>query len=186
MSGEKEKPLESVLFPGGTDFANADRQAQLLDQYKLFVSTSETLVARRQTVNTFFMSINSLLLGAIGALMTQASWARVAPLGVMTLGVTGILLCIAWRRLVHSYRQLNAGKFRVIELLERHLPASLFKAEWQALGAGKDKRLYRPFTRTEAVIPWLFVGLYLAAIVTGMVMAGVIEVPLTDTKGVSP
>ena len=31
-----------------------------MEQYKLFVETSERLVARRQVVNTFFLSVNAL------------------------------------------------------------------------------------------------------------------------------
>ena len=34
----------------------------LLEQYKLFVGTSEALVSRRQQVNTFFLSVNSIIL----------------------------------------------------------------------------------------------------------------------------
>ncbi|MFQ5903621.1 MAG: hypothetical protein ACE5JO_08020 [Candidatus Binatia bacterium] len=164
------------MFPTGTDFSQADRQAQLLDQYKLLVQTSEAVVARRQAVNTFFLSINSLLLGAIGVFASQGFSARLVAPGIVALGLTGILLCIAWRKLVNSHRQLNAGKFEIIHLLERHLPASIFKAEWEALGAGKDKKRYTPFTRTEVAIPWIFGSLYGLAVIGGVIaVVGIIQ-----------
>jgi hypothetical protein len=167
MSEEQKSGLESVLFPSGIDEQN---RSALLEQYKLLVQTSETLVGRRQTVNTFFLSINSLLLAAIGLFAKEGIPGPLTGFGVLALGIAGLVLCVAWRRLVHSYRQLNAGKFEVIHLLEKHLPASVFKAEWEALGAGRDKGKYQPFTRTEAAIPWVFGILYVVAVAGSVYM----------------
>ena len=41
---------------------NEPEVSALLEQYKLFVGTSESLVSRRQQVNTFFLAVNSILL----------------------------------------------------------------------------------------------------------------------------
>ena len=165
---ENERELEGILYPKGTEF-DESKLSILLEQYKLFVDTSEKLVARRQTVNTFFLSVNALLLSALGVIAREIIRMRMAPLGAIALGLAGILLCIAWRKLVHSYRQLNAGKFTVIDLLEQHLPAALFKAEWKALGEGKDKKKYIPFTKTEAAIPIVFIILYGAIILGSLI-----------------
>ena len=43
----------------------------LLAQYRLFVETSEALVLRRQGVNTFFLSVNSLVLAGAGLLLRR-------------------------------------------------------------------------------------------------------------------
>lgn len=78
-----------------------------------------------------------------------------------------LLLCVAWKRLVRSYAQLNGGKFAVIERLESRLPAALFSAEWVALGKGKDPKVYKPFTATEQLVSVIFIVLYgLAALYT--------------------
>ena len=53
----------------------------------------------------------------------------------------------------------------MIHLLEDQLPASVFKAEWHALGEGKDGKKYVAFTRTERYIPWVFIGSYLLVLV---------------------
>ncbi len=168
MSAENHD-LESILFPKGTDFTDNDR-VRLLEQYKLLVQTSETLVSRRQNVNTFFLSVNTLLLAAIGLFGEEEVVKTIGDTRIflVILGVTGILLAYAWARLVKSYRQLNAGKFDVINLLEKHLPASMFYAEWIALGEGKDRKKYAPFTSTEAAIPWIFGSLYALAIIQGV------------------
>ena len=57
MSNSEDDALRKVLLPSGAGTISDDHLKILLDQYKLFVETSEKLVARRQTLNTFF-SIN--------------------------------------------------------------------------------------------------------------------------------
>ena len=169
MNEDPEKSFESILFPNGTDFDRGQSQAHLLDQYKLLVQTSETLVRRRDNLNTFFLSINSLLLAAIGLMAKEGFPENFGGLSIIVLGVAGIVLSISWRKLVHSYRQLNAGKFKVLHHLEKYLPASIFDAEWIALGEGKDKTKYTPFTKTETVAPWVFTGLYGITVAWGVV-----------------
>ncbi|MDV2503818.1 MAG: hypothetical protein RX318_07675 [bacterium] len=163
-----ENQLESTLYPKGTQFSEQELSV-LMEQYKLFVDTSEKLVSRRQTVNTFFLSINALVLSGLGAIAKELLTNRIAIIGILAISIAGILLCIGWRRLVHTHRQLNAGKFAVIHLLEEQLPASLFKAEWEALGQGKDKKKYVPFTKTEATIPIIFIILYSISILSGII-----------------
>lgn len=167
MTSLNQTELKSILYPKGTQFDDRDLSL-LLEQYKLFVDTSEKLVARRQTVNTFFLSVNALLLSAIGTIAKEVVTTRITIIGIIAISIAGILLCVGWRRLVHSYRQLNAGKFDVINLLEEHLPVSLFEAEWEALGRGNDPKKYIPFTKTEATIPIVFIILYLIAIFGGL------------------
>lgn len=168
MTEPDEQEINAILYSKGTQFDEGNRLPLLLEEYKLFVDTSEKLVARRQTVNTFFLSVNALLLSAIGMTAKEVITMRIAFIGVIAISLAGILLCMAWRRLVHSYRQLNTGKFAVIHLLEQYLPAALFKAEWKALGEGKDKEKYIPFTKTEATIPIVFIVLYGIAILLSL------------------
>ena len=173
MTSVGETDLESALFPSGTDFDESDRRL-LFEQYRMFVETSERLVARRQTVNAFFLSINTLLLSAIGFIFQPAfdgdGWTgHLATL--LGLCFAGILAAYAWRRMVASFRQLNAGKFAVIHRLERLLPAALFGAEWAALGAGADKKRYVPFTATEGRLTIGFGAAYLALAAAGAFFA---------------
>ncbi|MCH8842651.1 MAG: hypothetical protein IID61_06690 [SAR324 cluster bacterium] len=161
MTGSEKSTLQQILFPSGSPTEDISR-SQLLEQYKIFVQTSEALVSRRQTVNAFFLSLNTLLLGVIGFLLKEGVSNIYGGLGVIVMGVTGISMAILWRRLIRSYNQLNRGKFDVIHILEQHLPAMMFKAEWIVLGEGADKTRYLPSTRTEMTIPWVFGSLYFA------------------------
>jgi len=159
LMSEEHGHIQKVLYPSGTDF-DGKNLSVLLDQYKIFVETSEQLVARRQGVNTFFLSINSLLLTGIGLLARELTKAPASVFAALAICVAGILLCLGWYRLLCSYAQLNHGKFVVIHELERHLPASLFQAEWEALGAGRNVKTYRPCTGTEKSIAVIFSVLY--------------------------
>ena len=169
MTSSDESDFESVLFPSGAVFVEGARQSILFGQYRLFVDSSEKLVARRQTVNTFFLSINALLLSAAGFIVKDVPQEGAAFVGVLALGLAGILSCITWRNVLRSYRQLNAGKFVVIHALEQHLPAALFNAEWHALGEGRDKKKYTPFTTSEALIPIVFAVLYSIAMLGSVI-----------------
>jgi hypothetical protein len=64
--------------------------------------------------------------------------------------------------MVRSYRLLNGAKYRVVGALEQQLPASPFwRAEWWALGEGKDRSLYWPLSHIEQWVPVLFALTYL-------------------------
>lgn len=151
---QKTTPLDTELFADGEPVAS--ETPALLKQYELFVGTSEALSARRQGVNTFFLSANSIILAAAGLLWSNGQSGDLESVGLIALGYVGVVLCLAWHRLIESYRQLSQGKFDVIHALERRLPARVFKAEWVALGEGQDPKRYTPFTKTERATPLMF------------------------------
>lgn len=72
MAAPGNQELDRIVF--GTRPANDPANLDILfEQYKLFVETSERLVARRQVVNTFFLSANALALSALGLIAKEAS-----------------------------------------------------------------------------------------------------------------
>lgn len=156
--------LARRLFPSG---APVDDRAtsQTFELYKLMVASSEQLVARRQGMNTFFLTANGAILTAAGLIVANDAPAQFQAWGLLLLTVTGGVLSQAWRSLIRRFGQLNAGKFVIISALERLLPAAIYDAEWFALGEGKDKRKYKSFTSGEAWTPWTFFGVYCVAAV---------------------
>ena len=77
--------------------------------------------------------------------------------------------CGAWFYLVRSYRQLNTATYEVVGALEARLPASPYwKAEWLALGEGKDAKKYLPLTHLEQWVPVLFGLVYLLAFLAAL------------------
>ena len=132
----------------------------LLEQYKVFLQTSEDLVSRRQTVNNFYISINSALV----ALFSATFAFDLLPLHRLIIGLlfaaVGVVLSLSWIRLLASYGNLNSSKMRVISSIERQLPASLYDAEWAAMSDRLNKKRYISFTDSEKNIPRLFIALY--------------------------
>lgn len=164
--------LDGQLFPEGPPSPDERTQQSLLDQYRLLVESSERVVARRQTANTFFLSINSALLVVAGVLLREGDLTSVvAGTGGAVLSAIGFFINFAWERMVMSSRQLNDAKFKIIHLLEEHLPAAVFTAEWDALGRGDDPSLYRPFTVIENRIPKGLMVLYAAAAIAATATA---------------
>lgn len=138
----------------GTEYEN-----HLFEQYKLYVEMADRVSARRMLANSFFVGVHTTLIVAFAVLikedMVKPVWLIVAPF------VALMLFCFVWERVVHSYRQLNSGKYKVVHLLEQMLPVAPYDAEWIALGEGKDKKLYRPLTRVEKWVPRCFAFLYI-------------------------
>jgi hypothetical protein len=159
--------VESVLLPHGPPTDDAGR-AQLFELYKLMVQTSEALVARRQGTNTFFLTANGTLLTALGFVLRSGADPRRHGSLVAALSLTGVIVSWAWRSLLVSFGQLNKGKFAVILRLEKQLTASVFDAEWEALGRGEDPKVYRTFTTSESRVPFVFIGIYVVACVVAL------------------
>lgn len=129
--------------------------SHLLDQYKLYVEMADRISARRATANSYFLSVNSAILAFVGYLTTKNSVD-----GLWLLSIAGITLSYFWRQLIQSYSNLNTAKWLVIHQIEKRLPISPYDAEWEAMGRGKNKKLYQPITRIEIGVPSIFICLH--------------------------
>jgi hypothetical protein len=138
--------------------------AALLDQYRLYVEMADRVSSRRGLANTFFLTLNTAVFTAIGVLWKDKpdapGWWLIFPLAVL------LTECMLWFWTIRSYRQLNSGKFAVVGALEERLPAQMYwKAEWVALGKGKDPARYWPVTHVEQWVPLVFAATYVVGFV---------------------
>lgn len=156
--------VKRILTPSGPPSSEEARQ-QFFELYKIMVASSEALVGRRQAVNTFFLTMNGLLLTAVGLFLRGGSYGhlRLQAAAVLVLAAAGATLCIAWRSLIISFGQLNTGKFAIINEMESELAAAIFAAEWEALQRGSNPKVYRTFTSREIFVPLSFGALYVIA-----------------------
>ena len=146
--------------PGGSG-ASVTVDAALLEQYRIYVEMADRISQRRSLANTFFLSLNTGIFSLLGLTWTSPPDGREAWLLVPLVAV--VAQCFAWYYLVRSYRQLNTAKYEVIGALEERLPASPYwRAEWWALGEGKDRSRYWPLSHIEQWLPILFAANYLA------------------------
>lgn len=140
-------------------------QDHLLEQYKLFVETSQHVSDKRQNANNYLLTLNSSLVTLFVAFLSSFGhhrWNVFIP-------ITGLGVCFIWHSLVDSYKDLNTAKFAVIHELENQLPVALFRHEWYVCGHNRKKTekpvedMYVPLTHLERWIPLafaiLFVGL---------------------------
>jgi len=161
--------LDRALF--SDDAVHDGNRDELLRLYELMVASSEALVARRQGVNTFFVTINVALLTAIGLVVRSGGENNVVALGVLAIGVAGGVFAWAWLSLIRSFGQLNTGKFAVILEMEKHLHARIYSAEWEALDRGENPKTYRSFTSREIWVPIAALVIYGIVILASLAAA---------------
>jgi len=138
-------------------------QDHLLEQYKLYVETSQRVSEKRQNSNNYLLTLNSSLVTLSVVLLStygNHKWNALIP-------GTGLIVCFIWWSLVDSYKDLNTAKFDVIHELEDQLPVALFRHEWFVCGRNRKKKdkpvedRYVPLTHLERWIPVAFAALYL-------------------------
>jgi hypothetical protein len=134
----------------------------LLDIYKLAVEMADRISARRAVVSSYFITAQSALI-ALVAVVSKDRWALAAP---------GLVLAATWWLLLRSYRRLNTEKYKVIQEMEKRLPASPFQGEWDALkpqGGGRWRDRYVELGILERVVPAVFAVIFLVILGTDVV-----------------
>lgn len=131
-------------------------EADLLEQYKLYVQSAENVSARRLASSRYLLAVNTALVALYG-FQAQGPGSVWLALLLPTLGIPVSLL---WYRIIRSHRELNRVKFGIIHELEKGLPAALFTHEWLLAEGGKGKS-YQSLTDIERWIPLLFLVLHL-------------------------
>jgi hypothetical protein len=131
----------------------------LFKQYTLYVESAEKISDRRQVANNYFLSINTTLITLLGIsfsvkIFENIKWVR------SILAMLGIVVCIIYWFLLNSYKQLNAGKYKVIHEIEDKLPLAVYNYEWNILERGENKKIYFPFSHIELLVPLIFVLIY--------------------------
>jgi hypothetical protein len=161
----KPEDFEKMLFVSESAKYGDKYIEHLLEQYKIYINSAEKISDRRQKANEFFLTLNSALVALLGFVATKTSQVEVTRLLILS-AVAGITMCYLWYRILQSYKGLNGGKFKVIHIIEARLPLALYDTEWEALGRGEDKSKYWPFTHIELWVPWIFILIYCALIVS--------------------
>lgn len=127
----------------------------MFEQYKLYVELTDRISQRRSSVNTFFITANSIIITVVsisGFDIKKYSW---------LITISGLVLSYAWLYLLHSYKSLNSGKFQVIHEIEKQLPLNLYSYEWQILEEGNNRAKYWPISHLEKILPIFFMIIYI-------------------------
>lgn len=149
--------MKSDLCGANADAYGSDYQAHLLEQYKLYVRMADQVSQRRASANNYVLTVNASLVALYG--LANSIGGEHSKLWVYAVPAAGILVCLVWRAVIKSYRDINTAKFKVIHEMEKCLPAALYAYEWQLAGEGKGTE-YWPTSHVEQIVPWVFMGLY--------------------------
>ncbi|QIJ76210.1 hypothetical protein GU700_17405 [Methylobacterium sp. NI91] len=146
------KQSEENVFNKPFSELNSDEIKGAIDIYKMLVDMADKVSQRRQNANNFYLTVNTALIGATSYINS------VSPHEPSTwiVSFAGLLVSLVWKRNIDSYKDLNGGKFHVITEIEKELPISPFRAEWDFLRRGQDKSRYRPFHAVEILVPYIF------------------------------
>lgn len=135
---------------------------KLFEQYKMFSDTSESLVSRRQNVNSFYITANTALITIAATAFSLNSNLISQLIITVALSVPGILLNISWLKVLESYSLINSSKMKILGMLEKKLSASLFDAEWEAMSSKYNKKKYVSFSERERQLPIIFNCMFIA------------------------
>ena len=105
-----------------------NHESLLLEQYKMYVEMHDRLSARRNQVNSFFISVLSGLLAILSIANSQGQTLQFPMVGV-TVGFLGFVLCILWNFNIKAYRRLVERKIQVILEMEEFLPFYCYNKE---------------------------------------------------------
>src|SRR5947208_1921235 len=135
----EEEDLRRDLKGVPKDVYGGEYTSHLLEQYKLYVQMADKISERRQSANTFFLTINTALVAMLGIVWPPTEQI-IRPVWYLIVSMAGLALCFSWYRLLRSYRDLNSSKFRVVHAIEQLLPIRPYDAEWTSVGRGADRK----------------------------------------------
>lgn len=132
---------------------STSQDKDIIEIYKMLVEMADRVSHRRQSANSFYLTVNTAIIGGAAYLSQSA----LGHLGTWAISCAGIAICALWIRAVVSYKSLNAAKFEVITALEERLPVSPYKDEWAILDVDGDGKRHTPFHKTEVLVPIVFI-----------------------------
>jgi hypothetical protein len=134
--------------------------------YELYLGTAEKVSDRRAAANSWMLSVNSALVALYGFLQADKHTVddRQKVVWLVAIPAAGLIVCVAWRALLESYRRLNGAKFEVLQELEKAFTTQPFTREQAAYHKHRRKGL----ATIERSIPACFFLLNLAILLAAI------------------
>lgn len=137
-----------------------DHKDLLLNQYKMYVEMHDRISARRNQVNSFFISLLSGLL-AIFSIASNQGQTLNFPLIELVVGFLGSILCILWNFNIRAYRRLVERKIQVILEMEEFLPFYCYNKESHLREQDLTEKTYLRPTSIEQFVSVIFGIVYI-------------------------
>lgn len=155
----------------------------VFDAYKLIVDDTNQLGNRRQTVDTVYESIVTLVLGADGYVAATGQFRGWLPIVATTaIGLVGIIFTAHWRGTVDKLKQVLNLRYQYLRDMESDsnlttIRAQVYTEEWQAIYAKRHStRRKRGSSRT---LQSIFRGIFIAIPVVQIVLTVLAALPAT-------
>jgi len=137
-----------------------------LEQYKAYLADLGNIGTRYATVQGFYVSVISGLMGLLALTESQKLLSRLPIPTLLVVCLFSIVLCVVWSLTIGFYQELFSAKFAVLREIETYLPLDCFKTEYDLLTRKNDpaKPKDRPaLLKVERLVPLVLI-LFFAAL----------------------
>jgi len=135
---------------------NESPKTELLEIYKLHAELADRVSQRREAANRLHLGLLSGLGLFAGVFADSGITDSLTHFVFLAVGILGMAASFSWWVLARSYRQLNSGKFKVLDELEDEIAFPFFRREWEILKQGTEQKTYWKLTTVETFLPAIF------------------------------
>ena len=91
------------------------------EEYKLFVESTDRFSARRQQISNTYLTVNSIIIGAIAFLVKDAVLdTYLRSIVIIVILLVGIVVCDVWKQIIYKYKKLIAHRIGELREIENH------------------------------------------------------------------
>lgn len=161
---KEEDPFHSILF--NKKDKKDDYNIHLMEQYKIFLDSTEKLVDRRQLLTTTYLTLVTALVPVVLYLLscdkTLLYYANIIITSI------AIYMSYSWEKMIESYGKVSSSKYAILQQIEKELPMSILLAEWAHLS--KKSNNYISFTKREKSFPRIFMAINIVLLIVTIVL----------------
>ncbi len=146
-NGFTSEHLHDYLFNSEVICDEKTRAQEISEALSMLASVSEQNITRRQTVNNFFIVLNT-------ALVTYLSTNKSPSIKTSCIAlVLGLSMCIIWLSQLYYYRMISVSKIELFKALETKRAVRPSTAQYKFCEANK----YLGLTTVEQLVPLAFI-----------------------------
>lgn len=155
----------------------------VFDAYKLIVDDTNELGNRRQTVDTVYESIVTLVLGADGYIAALGQFQGVVPIAATAaIGVVGIIFTTHWRNTVDKLKRVLNLRYEYLRHMEedpdlQSINAQVYSKEWQDIYAKREAT--RKKTGHSRTLQSIFTGIFIVLPIMVLALTILAKIPET-------
>ena len=113
---------------------SSDKQHDVcLEQYKAYLSDLGNIGSRYATVQGFYVSVITALLGILALSESEKLLGKIQTGTLIIVCLFSIALCVVWALTIHFYQRLFRAKFEVLKAMENNLAYKCFEEEYRQL-----------------------------------------------------